>query len=114
VQFLLRRDRRGILRFASLQGAYGTALKQELGISPGTAESILLVDNGKVYSHSTATLRIAMYMGFPWSMAYRLMIFPKGLRDAVYRFVAARRYRWFGKRDQCMVPQDAWKDRFLP
>ena len=114
VQFLIRRDQRGILRFASLQGTFGIALQQELGIPPGASESILLVDSGTVYTHSTASLRIALYLGFPWSMAYRLMIFPRGLRDAVYRSIAARRYRWFGKRDQCMVPKEEWKGRFLP
>ena len=76
-------------------------------------DSFVLVDNGQVFIRSAAALRVARGLSFPWSLAYAFMAVPRPLRDWVYDFVASHRYRWFGRRDVCMVPTPELRSRFL-
>jgi predicted DCC family thiol-disulfide oxidoreductase YuxK len=76
-------------------------------------ETIVLLEDGEVYVRSDAALRIARRLTFPWPLAYGLMIVPRFIRDAVYDFIAVRRYRWFGQRQACMVPTPQTRKRFL-
>ena len=103
VQFVIRRDRRARFKFAPLQSQGEAA-----------GDSIVLVDNGRRYTRSTAALRIARHLDFPWNLAYALIVVPRPLRDAAYDFIARRRYRWFGRRDVCMTPTPELRSRFLP
>jgi predicted DCC family thiol-disulfide oxidoreductase YuxK len=114
VRFVLERDSRETLRFAALQGNFARALLARHGIpAPAEPESILLFENGRVFSRSDAALRIARHLDFPWKLAAVFLLFPRRLRDFVYAWVARNRYRWFGKNDACLLPSPKWKDRFI-
>jgi len=113
VQFIIRHDRKGVFRFASLQGAYGSSLLATLGMPYITPDTFLLQADGRVYLRSEAAVRTLRRLGLPWSLSYVFMILPTGLRDAVYEYVARNRYRWFGKRDTCYLPTPELRARFL-
>lgn len=113
VLFVIRRDRKGIFRFASLQSPVGERIVQQL--RPGTRDlySIIFLKEGRVFDRSTAALEIARLLGPPWSLLYVFRIVPRFLRDAIYNLIARYRYRLFGKKDECMIPTPELKARFL-
>jgi predicted DCC family thiol-disulfide oxidoreductase YuxK len=118
VQFVIRHDARGYFRFAALQSELGQALLAAHGQPPAAAQlaspdSVILLDNGKLYSHSTAVLRIAQQLDGPWRLAVVGRLLPPGWRDVLYRFVARHRYRWFGRQESCLMPTPALRERFL-
>ena len=76
-------------------------------------ESVLLFSDGRLKSHSEAVLGIARGLGWPWRLAGVGRLLPRTWRDALYRFVARHRYRWFGRQESCMLPTPALKSRFL-
>ncbi len=115
VQFLVDRDPRARLRFASLQSARGAELLTAHGraVPEGDPDTIVLIEDGVAYERSSAALRIARHLGGVWRLAYAFIVVPRPLRDLVYRFVAKNRYRWFGKTDECRVPTPELRARFL-
>lgn len=115
VQWLLERDTEGRLRYASLQSRAATSLLARSGVPDPSAlpDSIVFIDEQGVHVRSTAALRIAAHLGFPYSLSKIAFLLPRFLRDGVYSFIARRRYRWFGRRDTCMIPAPEWADRFL-
>lgn len=115
VQFVIRHDSAGRFRFAALQSAAGQDLLAGHGAPPTAPdpESVLLLDGGRLYSHSAAVLRIAQSLGWPWRLAAVGWALPGPWRDALYRFVARHRYRWFGRQESCLLPTPALQARFL-
>ena len=113
VQFLLKRDREGRLRFASLQSDAGRRLMAEHGLPVDSLSSVLLVEDGRVWRESSAALRIARHLPGAWKLLRVLALVPRPLRDAVYRWIARNRYRWFGKAETCWLPTPELKARFL-
>lgn len=113
VRFLLKRDPARRFRFAAMQSNTGRALLTRHGIDPDDPVTFLLVDEGGAFTDSTAVLRIVMRLGGVWRLAGAFYAVPRALRDGLYRFVARRRYRWFGKRESCFVPTPETRDRFL-
>ena len=113
VQFVITRDRSARFRFAALQSAAAAPLLGAAGSHQPLPDSIVLVEDGRVWTRSTAALRIARGLRFPWSTAYALIAIPRPVRDWVYDLVARNRYGWFGRRDTCMVPTPALRARFL-
>lgn len=113
VRFLLKRDRQQRFRFAAIQSAAGRALLIRHGIDPDDPISFLLVDEAGAFTDSTAVLRIVTQLGGVWRLAGAFYAVPRPLRDGIYRFVARRRYRWFGKRESCFVPTPETAHRFL-
>lgn len=111
VRFIIRRDKRRRFRYASLSGPTAERTLHELSPSR-TPDSVLLVDEGKLYEGSTAALRIAKHLDGLWPLLYGLIIFPLPLREAVYHYVARNRYRWFGKREACWMPRPEWNELF--
>jgi predicted DCC family thiol-disulfide oxidoreductase YuxK len=113
VNWVIRLDRKARFRFASLQSERGRALLQQHGLSPEGLESVVLIDGEKVYTKSDATLRIVRYL--PWWLqeARALWIVPRPFRDAIYDYVARNRYKWFGKKETCMIPSQEQRGRFL-
>ena len=115
VQWVIARDRNARYRFASLQSEAADELLRSAGVS-GVAElpdSIALIDTDGVHVRSTAALKIGRGLGFPYSLSAVGWLVPRPFRDAFYRTVARHRYRWFGRRDTCMVPTPDLADRFL-
>jgi predicted DCC family thiol-disulfide oxidoreductase YuxK len=76
-------------------------------------KSFLFIENGKLYDRSTAALRVCRYLRGGWPLCYGLIIVPKFIRDGIYNWVARNRYKWFGQKDQCMVPTPDVRARFL-
>lgn len=112
-KFVVGRDKRAVFRFASLQSELGRRLLKEGAMPEDALETFVMVDNGKYYTKSTAALRIGRKLGWPWSVAYPAIVVPRFVRDRVYRFVARRRYRWFGRSESCLLPTPEMRSRFL-
>lgn len=113
VQFVIARDPRAQFRFAALSSGPAAALLRASGVREPIPDTMVLVEDGRVYFRSDAPLRIARRLTFPWPLAYGFAVVPRFLRDRVYDVIAARRYRWFGRRDVCMVPTPELRNRFL-
>lgn len=118
VQFVIRHDAPGHFHFAALQSAAGQALLAahgQQGLASGAADpdSVVLVEGGRVYTHSAAVLRIAGHLGGMWRVAAVGWLLPRTWRDALYRYVARHRYRWFGRQESCLLPTPALRGRFL-
>ena len=116
VRFVIERDRAGRFRFAPLQGEAARRICAEHGIAvpdAGDPDSIVVIDGGRALERSDAALAIAAGLPFPWSALRALRIVPRPLRDWTYRIVARNRYRWFGRRDACLVPTTEIRGRFL-
>jgi len=113
VQWVLKRDRRGLFRFAALQSDVGQQLLQQHGLDSKNFDTVVLVESERVFLRSDAPLEIVRRLGGAWRLLYALKLIPRPLRDSVYNFVARNRYRWFGRQEVCMIPKPAWKERFL-
>ena len=113
VHFILPRDPQGRFRFASLQSRLGQHLLQAYGAATDQPDSVALLQDGRLWLASDAALRIARGLRDPWRGLSVLLAAPRPLRDAVYRFIAARRYRWFGRAAVCLPASAAWRARFL-
>ena len=111
VQFVIERDPAGRFQFAPLQSDAAARL---LGVAPPPwPDSLVLLEDGRRFTRSTAALRVARGLRFPWPLAYVFVAVPRPVRDWVYDAVARNRYRWFGRRDVCMVPTPDLRSRFL-
>jgi predicted DCC family thiol-disulfide oxidoreductase YuxK len=113
VQFLLKHDRRGVFRFASIQGETGRALLARAGLPVAGLQTLLLVDGDRSWQHTGAILRVLHALGWPWRTAWLLWPVPAPLRDAAYRLVARNRYVLFGRSETCLVPPADHSRRFL-
>jgi predicted DCC family thiol-disulfide oxidoreductase YuxK len=113
VRFIAKRDPAGYYRFAALESPAGGALLERYGVRHVSADTFVLIEDGRVYFRSDSGLRIARRLGFPWSWLYPLVWLPRWLRDPVYSLVAVNRYRLFGKLDACPVPSPELRRRFL-
>ena len=113
VQFIIKRDRKKQFRFASLQGHAGQKILKQYGLPVDDLHSFVLLEENKVYTRSTAALRMLRKLGGGWQLFYPLIIIPPFIRNTLYNFVAHNRYKWYGKRDACMVPTPELKERFL-
>jgi predicted DCC family thiol-disulfide oxidoreductase YuxK len=112
VDIIIKADRDDHFRFVASQTESGRALLSKYGITEVTS-SVCLIQNENVYLKSDAALEIARRLSIPWRWFAVLKIVPLGLRDAVYSFIAARRYRWFGKRESCKVPDEKYRSKFI-
>lgn len=113
VRFVLARERRPALLFASLQSDIGRTLLEQHGLDADALDSLVLVDGDAAWTKSTAALRILATLRFPWNLVSLLRILPRFIRDAVYSWIARRRYAMFGRTAACQVPQPAQLERFL-
>ena len=102
-QFVSKRDRRGYFRFVPIQKAEGRPLAEQLGIDPDHPHTFAFVAGGRGYVKSEAALRIARELP-RWRWTWLFHLVPLVIRDGIYDFVARHRYRWFGRRDACMMP----------
>ncbi len=113
VRFVINRDRQKLFRFASLQSSYAQNLLQDHVDYQDELDSIVLVQQGKIYIKSTAALHIAKQLDGLWPLMTGFFIVPRFIRDAVYDFIARHRYKWFGKQNACPVPPLGIQDRFI-
>ncbi len=113
VQFVIERDPEAKVRFASLQSEFASRTFAELKIPGDYLDSIVLLEQGKVYYKSAAALRVCRYLNGGWPLLRVFMIVPGPLRDVVYDWVARNRYRWFGKKETCWIPTPELRERFI-
>lgn len=112
-QFVLKYDRVGHFRLASMQGDVGAALYRRHGLDPQNPISMLVVEGDRVRQDSDAVLSIYEGLGLPWRLLGSLRVVPAVVRDPIYRWVARNRYRLFGKRETCWIAPQEYRDRFL-
>jgi predicted DCC family thiol-disulfide oxidoreductase YuxK len=113
VRFILARDPAGVFRFAPLQSPIGRELLQEHGQPTNRLDGVVLIDGDKCSTKSTAALSIARRLTWPWRAFAVLIWVPRFVRDWAYEVIAANRYRWFGKKDECMIAPPEIRERFL-
>ena len=112
VDWLVRRDRAGNLRYAPLQGS--TAARRLAARYVSGLTTVVVERNGRLSERSTAAIEAVAILGGPWRVALVLKVIPRPVRDAVYDWMARHRYAWFGRQDACRVPREAERRRFLP
>lgn len=112
-QFVLNHDHEGRFLLASMQGEVGSALYRRFGIDPTDPDTLIVVEGDRVRRDSDAILAIWGGLGWPWRAGAIFRLVPRLLRDLVYRYVARNRYRLFGKRNTCWLPDPAFRDRML-
>ncbi|MBX2894503.1 MAG: thiol-disulfide oxidoreductase DCC family protein [Cyclobacteriaceae bacterium] len=113
VLFIIRRDPTARFRFASLQSNFGQAKMQQFELNNSQLNSILLMENNRIFEKSTAALKIARHLTGVWPLLYALIIIPPFVRNWVYDWIAKNRYRWFGRQNACMIPTASLKSRFV-
>ncbi len=113
VQWVIRHDRAGVFRFASLQSEAGQGLLAEHGLATEKFDSVVLLADGQVFQRSDAALETARRLGGGWKWLAVFRFVPRLLRDWVYDFVARNRYRWFGRQTECWLPTPELRARFL-
>lgn len=113
VQQVIKADREGIFRFASLQSDFAKEHLKHFNTETEKLETIYLLVDGKIYDRSNAVLEIAKKLGDLWQLFYVFKIVPSFIRDAVYNLISRNRYRWFGKQESCMIPSPELSARFL-
>ncbi|MDM0058989.1 thiol-disulfide oxidoreductase DCC family protein [Variovorax fucosicus] len=113
VQFLLRHDRKGVFRFASIQSEVGQALLAQAGLAVDGLQTLLLIDGKHSWQHTGAIFRVLGALGWPWRLAWIGWLVPVQLRDPLYHLLARNRYRVFGRLEQCAMPPADYRIRFL-
>lgn len=113
VVFIIKRDKEDRFRFTALQETPGLSLIEKYGIDTRKTDSIILIDGDKAYSRSEAALRIALHLSSVWPLLYAFTIVPGFIRNWVYDIIARNRYKWFGRKDVCMIPTPELKSKFL-
>ena len=113
VNFIIRRDSKKHFLFAPLQSEIGKRLLREHNLDKEGIDSVILIENGQVFAHSTAALKIAAKLDGAWKMLSIFKFVPRKLRDFCYKLFAKNRYRLFGKKEVCMMPTPDIKARFL-
>ncbi|OUS18603.1 thiol-disulfide oxidoreductase [Nonlabens dokdonensis] len=113
VLFIIKRDTKDRFRFAALESDLGKELLARHNIDPSKIDSIVLISGDSAFAKAGAALRIAKYLTGLWPLLYSLIIIPKFIADAVYDFIARNRYKWFGKKESCMIPTPELKSKFL-
>lgn len=111
VQFIIKRDKKARFKFITLQSEKARELL--MPFENPEDDSVLYLKNGKLYKGSSAALQICRKLNGLWPVLFIFILIPAFIRDAVYNWIARNRYRWFGKLDECMVPTEALRDRFL-
>lgn len=124
VQFIIKRDHKRIFTFAPLQSSAGEKLIQQFNIPPNIDSFILIdrqqdpqigrqIERQRVYDKSSAVLHVCKHLRGLWKLLYIFIIIPKPIRDFCYEQFAKRRYKWFGRKESCMIPTPDQRDRFL-
>ena len=113
VRFIIRHDKRQRFRFVSLQSDKGRMLMKANGMEDSALNSIIYLNKKGIFRKSEAALNILYDMGYPWKLLYLFVLLPEIIRDGIYGAIARNRYRIFGKKNECMIPDDKIKGRFL-
>jgi len=113
VQFVINHDKKKLFHFAAMQSVSGKNILKHYGLPENSLHSFVLLKDGKAFTESTAALMVARHLRGPVQLLYGFIIVPLFIRNGVYKFIARNRYRWFGKKENCMVPSAEILSRFL-
>ncbi len=113
VNFIIDHDPKRYFIFTAQQLEVGQALLRKSGLDPSKIDTLVLVEDGKVFTRSTAALRIAKRLSGGWKLFYIFIIIPRPIRDVFYNLFATYRYKLFGKKEACRVPTAAERERFI-
>lgn len=113
VNFIIKRDKRNKFKFAAFQSDIGKKLLEKHNYSNKNFDTLVLLKDNTIHTKSTAALLISKELNSFWKLFYIFIIIPKFLRDYVYLYISLNRYKWFGKKDSCMLPSPEVKSRFL-
>ncbi|MED1865772.1 thiol-disulfide oxidoreductase DCC family protein [Fictibacillus nanhaiensis] len=113
VQFILKHEKSAELKFSAIQSQAGQRLLAQNNVDPEQTNSVILVQEGKIYTKSDAVVATSAYLKFPYSLGRYLKVVPRQTRDAIYIKVANNRYKWFGKKESCMISTPDLRNRFL-
>ncbi len=113
VLFIIKRDPQSKLKFASLQSEFGAEQMKRFNLPLSALNSVLLIKGGQLFQKSNAALEIARMLEGMWPGMYAFKIVPLFIRDFIYDWIAKNRYRWFGKKEECMIPTPEMKARFV-
>ena len=113
VNFIIRQDKKNIFLFCALQSDSGKKFLEQYKINWKLSDSFVVIENGRAYQKSSAALRLYNKLPWYWKWTQIFWIVPKFIRDGVYNFIAKNRYRWFGKKEKCMIPAPGVREKFL-
>ncbi len=114
VQFVIQHDKKDVFRFVALQSELGQEILKHIGINPLKIDSIVLYQPGIAYYYkSSAALEIAKSLGGFFHFGTLFKIIPTGIRNQIYDYIAKNRYKWYGKKEHCLIPTQALKKKFL-
>ena len=113
VMFTIKRDRQGIFKFTPLQSDVGQSLLNQFNLPMDSYQSFILVEGDRYYQKSTAALRVVRRMNGLCSILYVFIVLPRPIRDLIYDLIVKNRYKWFGKKEKCLIPAPGIKSRFL-
>lgn len=113
INFIIKRDKKRVFRYAALQSEAGQQLLKQHDLSTTDLDSFVLVYKGKTYKKTSAALQVAQILGGAWRLTRIFRIFPSPIRDLAYTIIANNRYRWFGKKESCMIPTPEVRSLFL-
>lgn len=113
VQFVLKHEKKPEIYFTSLQSKIGIEILNYYSIDPAQTDSLVLIEKNKAYVKSTAALRLAKHLKGIFPIAFSLIIVPAFIRNTVYDFIAKNRYKWYGKKDSCLIQDQNLATRFL-
>ncbi|WP_417370071.1 thiol-disulfide oxidoreductase DCC family protein [Flavobacterium beibuense] len=114
VQFIIKRDKKDIFRFVALQSELGEQIIKHIGINRSKTDSIILYEPGVAYYYKAeAAIKIASALGGLFPLMNIFSVLPKSLSNSVYDYIAKNRYKWYGKKDECMIPTPEMKAKFL-
>lgn len=113
VVFIIKRDKKDVFRFTAIQSDEGQKLIEKYQIDTSKLDSILLFESNNYFSKSTAALRIARHLNGGYPLLYGFIIVPEVFRNWIYDLIARNRYKWFGKKESCMIPTPELKSKFL-
>jgi predicted DCC family thiol-disulfide oxidoreductase YuxK len=113
VNFIIAHDKKNHFKFAAIQSKTGEELLKKYNIDESITDSAVLIENNKSYIKSTAVLRITKHLNGLYPLLYIFIIIPTFIRDGVYDFISRNRYKWFGKKESCMIPTEEMKSKFI-
>lgn len=113
VNFIIKYDKHKIFRFTQLQSGTGKNLQQEFNLPENIINSVILIYDGEVFAKSNAVIKIAGMLPFPFKLITVFRFVPKILLDKIYDVVAVNRYKWFGRKESCMIPSNEIKNLFI-
>ncbi len=113
INFIIKRDKKRIFRYTPLQSNEGKKLLDKYSLISNELNTVILIEENTVYTKSTAFIEITKSLSGAWKIARILKIIPKNIRDFLYDIIAGKRYKWFGKRNECIIPNENYKDLFL-